>query len=391
MNRSSLPAASRSIALIFILLIANLISCTDTNGGAVAWDTSELDGAYPDFADQDFYDTQEPPGDGRSNDDMEFDKDSGLDASTDMFETTDICQPNCHERECGPDGCGGTCGKGCGDPCDQICDELLGLCMYSHCYFPNGREGKGPLWAITSIRIAGLDGDRCQDFDGDGKVDNSIRSLVEDPGDLVADWYSPLDLRYLLHWTGFLSDICLPWSAEILQGTLANPDMNSEEFLVSRDSWGDSAFRPNAYSCNGVLEDGELVAHLSPATWFVPLWAGLDLMLSLNRMRIDADATEGALAGTILLSSGTASGILERSEIEGILEALHCDCDSAPTDNLPDFCAQIPDWLLDVIQWDLHLADDSTITASSPGNPGNAASFCLEFDSIPAHIVGTMD
>lgn len=37
------------------------------------------------------------------------------------------CTPDCTGKECGPDGCGGTCGK-CTDPSKPICNEQTGLC-----------------------------------------------------------------------------------------------------------------------------------------------------------------------------------------------------------------------------------------------------------------------
>ncbi len=44
-------------------------------------------------------------------------------------ETTGLCEacvPDCAGRECGPDGCDGTCGPDCGE--GEYCNEMIGLC-----------------------------------------------------------------------------------------------------------------------------------------------------------------------------------------------------------------------------------------------------------------------
>ena len=38
----------------------------------------------------------------------------------------DVCQPDCQDRQCGPDSCGAFCGPGC--PADQVCDAA-GVCV----------------------------------------------------------------------------------------------------------------------------------------------------------------------------------------------------------------------------------------------------------------------
>ena len=40
---------------------------------------------------------------------------------------TTQCIPECDDRECGSDGCGGTCGTGCLG--EGVCDEALGQCI----------------------------------------------------------------------------------------------------------------------------------------------------------------------------------------------------------------------------------------------------------------------
>ena len=59
-------------------------------------------------------------------------KDDDCDGDTDEVPEC-TCQPDCVDKECGPDGCGGNCGDGCADDlaCTlDVCNEETGLCLH---------------------------------------------------------------------------------------------------------------------------------------------------------------------------------------------------------------------------------------------------------------------
>ena len=59
----------------------------------------------------------------------------GTEVGTEVGDETTICTPDCENKNCGADGCGGICGN-C--PLGSICDDKSGTCQC----LPNC-EGKG--------------------------------------------------------------------------------------------------------------------------------------------------------------------------------------------------------------------------------------------------------
>jgi hypothetical protein len=82
------------------------------------------------------------------------------------------CEPDCDNRDCGPDGCGGTCGT-CSP--GQVCDEDDGECICTGQTCPNGcctnGSGKpGTCRPGTTIQACGTGGEECEVCDDDDEV-----------------------------------------------------------------------------------------------------------------------------------------------------------------------------------------------------------------------------
>ncbi len=104
----------------------NAPTCGDgtslADGQCVAADAGTADSAAPDAAEPD-----SGPDLDVSAADLDAQADAPDVAEVEDTVAPDACQPNCINRTCGDDGCGGSCGS-CGDPAKPICDPLLGQC-----------------------------------------------------------------------------------------------------------------------------------------------------------------------------------------------------------------------------------------------------------------------
>jgi hypothetical protein len=82
------------------------------------------------------------------------------------------CVPDCDNKDCGPDGCGGSCGT-CSS--GQVCDEDDGECICTGQTCPNGcctnGSGKpGSCLPGTTIQACGTGGEECETCDADDGV-----------------------------------------------------------------------------------------------------------------------------------------------------------------------------------------------------------------------------
>jgi len=128
------------LCLLFLVLVVSGCNCWDISEGE-----SESDGGHTiwrikNSKDTSIYDVEE----------------AGADIS-DMSDMSDACTPNCKDKECGDDGCGGSCGN------NSVCSSNKCVCNigYANCNkdLSDGCEKQGDTKHLWSKSFGGSDWD----------------------------------------------------------------------------------------------------------------------------------------------------------------------------------------------------------------------------------------
>jgi hypothetical protein len=77
-------------------------------------------------------------------------------------DTDSSCEPDCFDKECGPNGCGGTCGPGCG--LDYECSDVTDQCIFIGCDGGCVCPDISPGVATWSCRATSYDMGTCTDY-----------------------------------------------------------------------------------------------------------------------------------------------------------------------------------------------------------------------------------
>jgi hypothetical protein len=301
------------------------------------------------------------------------------------------CCPNCTGRSCGSDGCGGICGA-CTAP-NTTCAELIGKCVVA-CDWTTDRPF---LWSATGVvssmqtpATTEIGQATCFDYSGDGLGDNGLRGLANQVNGPIADAIAAGSFALLLELAG-VTDFT-DTASFVLNGLLgtstATPPVAQGDFLVQEGSYVPDICLPMIRFEGARITAGALSAGPSEFQLSIPVSEGLVIDATLIQAKVKANITAGATADGFAATEGVLSGVLTKQQLETAIAKLQASCDAAPADAKPDYCSSLKVALSAMnLLFDLHQVGDGTFVARTKELPGDAASVCLTFTLSKARVV----
>lgn len=304
-----------------------------------------------------------------------------------------VCVPDCTDKDCGSDGCGGFCGS-----VDGMCADADEFCLDNHCMafcedamYPSSWSPAGVLadyyvpGTTATTDYAAMD--QCFDYNGDMSPDNALASLavlingaLTENKDLI-----PGILMEFVSVTDFANTTSFRLNALI--GTPMETSRAAPEYWVYDGSYATDGLTcdPAVSFPQAKIEGGLLTAGPNSFSMAIPI-SGVPLSVTLRNERITATVTSGA--DGVTMEQGVLGGVLSRDEIEVALARVNAYCDSLEPE-APDWCtymssveALLPDL------YDLDLNDDCppNATVSEAKACMDALSLCVYFKLDPIVI-----
>lgn len=337
------------------------------------------------------------------------------------------CTPNCVDKECGDDGCGGSCGKctqfpnsfcdsgtckcnnqctgkecgddGCGESCGECNDKKLcteDYCESNKCVFqkiPTCCEFPtewAPASYLNQIQIVTTEtATLCKDFNGDNKPDNgygALASCLNGPYQENIDKGNNIILLEFVNVSDFQNDTS--FTLNQLKGIPKNknPFTFDGELYVDKDSY---------YNCSPTLmfNEAKIVSSqftTTPASFFSPLpifptITNMELLFLIKEVEMKGTITSSSgIDGITIAEWGTLTGKVFKDDIMAAFDALDQYCQSCEPSN-PD-CLTPPDECNYIAL--IKTIAPSLMDLDCDGKPKNCMSICIKFSGQKIKIIG---
>jgi hypothetical protein len=312
--------------------------------------------------------------------------------STNCVDGQCICLPDCEDKACGPDGCGGGCG---------VCPEGMWCGLDATCYEPDCLDGMtfGTTAKVNQLTL-GKGGHPGQALDVDGDpdtcapvndceagLDNQFSKHVIDiqtfiaPEDEIAKAIEDGSIMLLIEMDQFVADgskftINLYVGDAVADKETCNWQSDPCEYLVKIDSFDSITCLPLITFENATI-NGDTFTAGGPESLFIlpiPLGEGLNLQITVNMAQITGTVAFDD-AGALTITNGIVGGAIRKDKLletimmlpKPLIEQIGIG---------PETLANMVDML---IETDIDTDDDGEPDATSIGLP---------FNAIPATITG---
>ncbi|MDP6945330.1 MAG: hypothetical protein QF464_14375, partial [Myxococcota bacterium] len=226
---------------------------------------------------------------------------------------------------------------------DQVC--LNGACLVPG--DPADYEFSADASAITSLGLAEDDpstadideGDCCFDYNGDGKADNGLGSLLQSLVGFLGDSLPEGGVNGLIQEQIDNGDIAIVFEqvglddatndAEVRVNGFFGEAAGDGSYLVDPASFIEGTKEPTIAFTNGAIEDGVLTGGPALFSVTIPLGEfGFDIALDSQEALVQVDVTAGADGTGLDLANGILGGVVPLYQLADALNGLSntCDC-----------------------------------------------------------------
>jgi len=310
-----------------------------------------------------------------------------------------VCTPDCTDKVCGPDGCGGFCGTEEGGVCPNPDNLEFGdapFCVNGECLtfctpFPEPGTSETPPYAIaTPIPVGVMDPATmsvpgpdnltlCFDYDNDGTPDNGLANLNSLYLTLLNGQFASLEVAIMLQFAG-LTTFTNATDFD-LNGFLG--EAGTADYVVYDQSYaeGDTC-GPYVYFPDSDIVAGTLGAGPHSFTVTLPMW-DYPTNITLYDFQVKGNVTEGGETG-VAMSAGVVGAWLSRTEIEYVLAQIDTICAGEDAPELCGYYSSFKDQIDAELPkiFDLDLDDDGYM---------DAASLCMLFGLSKGKITAHME